>query len=200
VANYKFFPRKEFVISHCFTVNDQVIVARVNGHLKCIDSKHAQLRVQYEQHLRALKHNPIASQQLLFPRTVVLSASDFELFCNLQEDIKKLGCDMHAFGNNKVIVNGLPPNLTHKNEKDLLEGLLEKYKQHGQELELPHVEQLALALSYNLIDSSKQMEEEELKELIGQLFNSNYPDISPAGGKIILSYTQKDWDILFERK
>ena len=39
------------------------------------------------------------------------------------------------------------------------------------------------------------MEEEELKELIGQLFNSNYPDISPAGGKIILSYTQKDWDI-----
>lgn len=192
--------RKEFVISHCFTVNDQVIVARVNGHLKCIDSKHAQLRVQYERHLRALKHNPIASQQLLFPRTVVLSASDFELFCNLQEDIKKLGCDMHAFGNNKVIVNGLPPNLTHKNEKDLLEGLLEKYKQHGQELELPHVEQLALALSYNLIDSSKQMEEEELKELIGQLFNSNYPDISPAGGKIILSYTQKDWDILFERK
>jgi len=193
--------KEEFEIGQCFMVQDQVIVAKVNGELKLIDAQRAQLRVQYERHLRALKHHPIASQQLLFPRTVVLSASDFELFCNLQEDITKLGCDMHAFGNNKVIVNGLPPNLVNKSEKDLLEGLLEKYKQQGQELEMPHVEQLALALSYNLVDSSKHMEEEELKELIRQLLNTSHPEISPAGGaKLMLSYTRQDWEILFNRK
>lgn len=187
-----------WIISHCFMIDKTVIIVKVNGLLKMVHAKRAQLRVHYDRHLKALKHYPIASQQLLFPRTIMLSESDFELFCNLQEDIGILGCDMHAFGNNKVIVNGLPPNLITKNEKDLLEGLLEKYKEHKQKLDLPHIGQLALALSYNMVKSENNFQEEELMALVTDLFNSEYPETSPLGEKIIINYTNSDWNALFD--
>jgi DNA mismatch repair protein MutL len=191
-------PTGVWSISHCFMIDKAVIVVKVNGLLKIVHAKRAQLRVHYDRHLKALKHHPIASQQLLFPRTIILTENDFELFCNLQEDIARLGCDMHAFGNNKVIVNGLPPNLVTKNEQDLLEGLLEKYKQHKQKLDLPHIGQLALALSYNMIKSENNLHEEELMGLVTDLFNSEHPETSPLGEKIIINYTNSDWNALFD--
>jgi hypothetical protein len=65
-------------------------------------------------------------------------------------------------------------------------------------LDLPHIGQLALALSYNMIKSENNLHEEELMGLVTDLFNSEHPETSPLGEKIIINYTNSDWNALFD--
>ena len=45
-------------------------------------------------------------QQLLFPRTIEFSASEYSLLQDLMPDLARLGFDIEPFGGNSVIVRG----------------------------------------------------------------------------------------------
>jgi len=185
---------KNVEIEHCFSLNQGIIVAKVLGQMQVIHQHRAHLRILYEKFLNALNNQPVSSQALLFPRTIVLSAADFELFNSLQPDIVKLGVEMHAFGSNKVIVNGLPPTLIKANEKDLLEGLLEQYKLNKNDISLGHIAKLALALaSKTAISSNKNLPEEEQKQLVQDLFACPFNTTDPKGERIYFTYSADQW-------
>jgi len=187
-------PVKHIEIEHCFSLSQGIIVAKVMGYMQVIHQHRAHLRILYEKFLNALNNHPVSSQALLFPRTIVLSAADFELFNSLQPDIVKLGVEMHAFGSNKVIVNGLPPTLIKANEKDLLEGLLEQYKLNKNNINLGHTAKLALALaSKTAIASNKNLPEEEQKQLVQDLFACPFNTTCPKGERIFFTYSADQW-------
>ena len=182
-----------------FSLGTAYLVAKIQGKLFLIHAERAQKQVLYERYLKALKSNPIASQQLLFPRTVKLSPVDFDLFSELQEDIQKLGCDIHAYGNSQVIVNGLPPNIMHGTEKDLIEGILEDYKTDQQKLKLSSIEKLAWSLAQNTKSIVHLEDEDSVKTLIKELWSAEISHKTVNHLPIIKAYPSEELNEIFNK-
>ena len=74
-----------------FQIKDSYLVAKIEGELNLIHQHRAHRQVLYE---RYTSTQSVSSQQLLFPRTIELSQSDFALYLEMQKDINALGFDI----------------------------------------------------------------------------------------------------------
>jgi len=138
-------------------------------------------------------------QQLLFPRTIELSKTDYILAHDLLDDIKDLGFDVADFGTNCLIINGVPAETIKGSEKELLESLLENYKNNSGSFAGDKRKALALSLAQNeAILRTKHLEKEEQIELINQLFKCETPATRPNGKPVYVEFTNQKITDLFQ--
>lgn len=165
-----------------FQLNGSCIVTQTKSGLLLVDQQAAHERVLFEKYEKGLAHKKSVSQQVLFPQHIDLSPADFVLAVELKEEIAELGFQFEEFGQNAIVIQGIPTNVTQGNEKQLFEGLIEQYKWNCQELKLTKSENLARALSKrSSIKKGQKMENEEMNSLIGQLFSCENPNYTPEG-------------------
>src|SRR5690606_6781713 len=112
-----------------------------------IHQQNAHERILYERFRAAVSHQPIATQQSLFPVTLELSPADAVLLEELLPDLSSLGYQVSAFGKNTFIVQGVPADVVSGNEKKVLENLLEQYKHFSAELKFDRREKLFRSLA-----------------------------------------------------
>lgn len=168
-----------------FQIHDRYVVRQVKSGLMMLDQQLAHERILYEKFLRQLKNRSGESQQDLFPQTVTLSASDFALVLEMEQELAALGFRLEVFGKNTILINGLPANLPSNNGKALFEGLVEQFKMNQSQLSVPLHENLARSLAKRAsIKAGQKLAKEEMKALIDGLFacvTSNYtPDGIPT--------------------
>ncbi len=164
-----------------------------NGNLIFIDQRRAHERVLYEHFKTALATQKNASQQLLFPESISLQASDAELLKSILPELQQMGIDINEFGPADFVVNGLPADLHALNAKQLIEQLIEQFKINSDEIKLDKREALAKSLSQNIaIKRGVKMEEEEMKELLIQLFQCESPFVSPSGKSTFFNFTAQE--------
>ena len=164
-----------------------------NGELIFVDQRRAHERVLYEYFKGSMEDQKNASQQLLFPESISLQASDAVLLKSVLPELQQMGIDINEFGPNDFVVNGLPADLHELNAKQLIEQLIEQFKINGDEIKIDKREALAKNLSRNIaIKRGVKMEEEEMKGLIQQLFLSNSPFINPAGKPTFFNFTAEE--------
>ncbi len=146
-----------------------------------IDQQAAHERILFERYLLALEKNPVASQQLLFPKTVFLPAQDEQILLEILDDIKRLGFNISHFGKNTFVVNGLPAELHLGNEQDLLSEVVESYqtnKLNGEEKNKKVARTLAVKAA---IKRGTRLQIEEMSRLVDELFACKEPSIAPDG-------------------
>ena len=98
--------------------------------------------------------------------------------------------DVAPFGKNTMIVNGTPADISKGQEQEILEGILENFKQNEQDLKLEKRENLARSLAKNAgIQYGTVLAFEESEQLIQDLFRCEHPGYTPAGKP---TYTQMD--------
>lgn len=73
-----------------------------------IDQHSAHERVLYEEFMGTLVEGRSASQRLLFPLTLHLSAVEADAFDENRESLRLLGFEMEGFGGNTLLVNAVP--------------------------------------------------------------------------------------------
>ena len=161
------------------------IMRQVKSGLLILDQQFAHERILYEKFLNQLQTNAAQSQQDLFPQAVTLSAADFALVMEMEQEIAALGFRLEVFGKNTILINGVPPNLTSGGGKALFEGLIEQFKINQAELSIPLQENLARSLAKRAgIKAGQRLMKEEMQALIDGLFacaTSNYtPDGTPT--------------------
>ena len=163
-------------------LHGQYLIRQVKSGMVIIDQCAAHERILYEKYLSELKGNKGASQSCLFPQQVDLSPSDFALIRELSDEIRALGFDIDEFGQSSLIINGVPADLSEQNEKEVLEGLLEQFKQNKEELQLDHHENLARSLAVRTsMRKGKLLNQKETDELIDRLFACEQPNYTPHG-------------------
>ncbi len=168
------------------------IVTQVKSGMLLINQNKAHQRVLFERYISTLKNKYGASQQFLFPQSIELSASDYGLVMELEEDIKNLGFVFNDFGQNTIVLNGIPADAPSGKEKELFEGLLESFKEN-QELDLNTQENLARALAKrSAIKEGSKLNSEEMNTIINELFACQTPEYSSDGKRTmtILNETQ----------
>lgn len=168
--------------SNTFQLHQRYIISPVKSGMMLIDQQAAHERVLYEKYIFNLEKKSGASQQFLFPQKVELSPSDFALVSELMEEVKNLGFDVAPFGQQCVVINGVPADLAGANEKELFEGLIEQYKQNMATLSVSRRENVARALARrSSIKKGQKLSGLEMRALIDQLFACKNPNYAPDG-------------------
>ena len=184
-----------------FQLHNRYIVSQIHSGFILIDQHAAHERILFEQFRQQQESRQGASQQSLFPQTVTLNGSDFQLITDLLPDIQALGFQIREFGKHTFVVEGIPADLTAGvNEREVLERLLEDYKNNQAQLKLPKHEQLARSLArHAAIKPGAALAADDMAELIDRLFACEMPNVSLNGKPIILTFTLRELTERFER-
>ncbi len=167
-----------------FQIHKRYIATHVKSGLMIIAQQPAHERILYEKFLAQISHRSGASQQALFPQSVKLNASDFSLVQDIQLELNAIGFEFSDFGNNSIVINGVPADLKSVNEKTLFEGFIEQFKLNQSELSISNDENIARAISKrSAIKEGVSLNKEEMTSLIDQLFACQSPNYSPDGKK-----------------
>jgi DNA mismatch repair protein MutL len=165
-----------------FQVHQRYIVRQVKSGLMIFDQQCVHERILFEKFLLQLSNKTGESQQSLFPQTISLSASDFAIVMEMEQEISALGFRFENFGKNTLVIRGIPANLASGREKELFEGLIEQFKINQSELALPLKENLARALARRAcIKTGQKLGKEEMQALVDSLFACKTPNYGPDG-------------------
>jgi len=178
---------------------NKYILTPVKSGLMIIDQKRAHERILYERLIQALESNEVASQQQLFPETFELNASDATLLTSILPELRALGFDIREFGKNSFIINGTPGVLNTSSPLEIIESLLEEYKNSPVSLQEKARETVAISLAQaSAIPYGVALKPGEINELIDNLFACQTPNFSPKGKKVLSIMPLDDFEKLLK--
>ena len=170
-------------------IHAKYIVSPIKSGFILIDQQAAHERILYEQYLQILQNDQTVTQAQLFPKQITFTPADALVLAEILPTINQLGFDIQAFGQDTFVVHGLPATLpTGTDEKELVEQLIAQYKANL-DLDLGLPEKIAQATAKQAaIKSGQSLTEEEMHQLIDQLFACTTPFKSPTGRNCFITY------------
>ncbi len=175
-----------------YQIHGQYIVSHIKSGFLLIDQQAASERILYERYLEALGSQPIATQKLLFPKTLELAAADAALLRDILDEVNLLGFEIAEFGGNSFVIHGSPADLSGISEETLLEKVLAQYKDNL-ELELGIQDNLARAMARNAaVRRGQSLTVAEMQDLTDRLFACALPFSSPSGRSCFISFDLED--------
>lgn len=182
-------------------LHDTYILTQILSGLVIIDQQMAHERILFEQAEACLKDGFGLSQQLLFPRTIEFSASEYSLLQDLMPDLARLGFDIEPFGGNSVIVRGVPADITTGDEQSVLDEIVDQYRMFEKVEKLSGRENLARSVARRgAVRAGIKLSPREMRALIDQLFQCEMPYVSPEGRPTMIRLSGNELRERFERK
>jgi len=179
-------------------IQNSYILTTIKSGIMIIDQQSAHERILYEKFLFMLENKKNVSQQLLFPLPIELSPSDAELANELSGEFATLGFDFKIENKTHIVVYGTPADIDNINLQQVFENMLENFKNNLISLKLNKAENIAASLSKNLaIKKGKQLEYDELKDLIDKLFSCKSPYLTPYGKATVSIIKMEDIEKYF---
>lgn len=165
-----------------YRLHNQYLLRQVKSGMTIIDERAAMERILYERYQARLGGGSRSSQSVLFPQQVMLNPTDLALVKEIKSEINQLGFEFEEMGQQMVVIQGVPAELSHCNEKEIFEELLEQYKHNQKELGLKHKENLSRAFAKRTATlKCKNLNDQEAEGLIDQLFACSQPNYTPDG-------------------
>lgn len=179
--------------AHSFTTAfGKYVMFENQDEIYWVDVYAARVRIHYDR-LMAASRQQHRSQQSLFPRMMEFAAADFVLLKDIGEELKKFGFDISEFGKNAFVINGIPPGFEETDIRSAFDQLLDDVKQNAPELKSNPLSHLARRLAHARARTSEfPKNNEEAKHLIEQLFETENPNHTPGGRKIMIRISQQE--------
>ncbi len=182
-----------------FQIRNKYLVCPVKSGLMLIDQKRAHERILFERYLDCLGNNRSVSQADMFPVTVNLNPSDYVLLREIENDLEVLGFKFEHSGKNEITITGRPSGSESANIREILEILLEDYKNTQESPAGGERARVASAMaSASAIPYGKQLTLEEMENLFDTLFACQSPNYSPRGKAVITILTLEELDRKFK--
>lgn len=99
----KTLPSRSILVCH-----GRYILTSVSSGIMAVDIRRAKERIFYERFLKAISQNSHVVQTALFPVTVQVGVENVLLFETHADMLASAGFDISPFGNDTVVVNGVP--------------------------------------------------------------------------------------------
>ncbi|MFM2376198.1 MAG: hypothetical protein RLZZ165_1295 [Bacteroidota bacterium] len=182
-------------------LGNRYIVTPSREGMIVIDQSHAHQRILYETLRKASGKAPLASQQLLFPRTLIFSPIDFSFMREIESEVRSMGFDLSEFGQNTYILQGLPAELKgSKAEKFFEEIIAEVRVAGGSDVRERIHDRLARSIATrSAMIGGQSLEPLEMRTLIDRLFACEQPGHSPDGKPTYYKINLKDLEQFFQK-
>ena len=111
-----------------------------------------------------------------------------------------MGYCVEPFGKTTFVIQGSPADIQSRNERSVLEKILEQYKHFTSELKLTKREMLLRTVSWQqAIKAGASLTEEEMQSLVQELFNCQQPNITPSGRPSYVEFRREQLEKMFGR-
>jgi DNA mismatch repair protein MutL len=178
-------------------LNTYIVIPSANGFL-LIHQQAAHERVLYDQLKTASKDKPVAAQRSMFPSTLELTPADAAVMEEIITDLQHLGYLIEPFGKNTYVIQGTPADVEAGNDKHIIDILLEQYKHFSNEVKFSKREKLIRSLArQQAIKSGVRLTEREIRQLVGDLFSCEQPNVTMDGNPTYLEFKQEQLERMF---
>ena len=193
----KLFEDKLAPTKSLLVIQGKYILTASRSGLMMINIRRAMERIMYDRFLEALSQNSHVTQTSLFPVTVQVGVENMCLFEEHAQMLSALGFDIAPFGNDTIIVNGVPEGYSAETGKvqsmvgDLLLVLSEDHSALHEMMTANMAARLARLGAFN---SDSVTNPVEAQRLMDTLFACPNPEYTNAGKKIIHILSTEDID------
>lgn len=171
--------------SNFLQIKNKYILAPVKSGLMIIDQKRAHERILFETYLGLASQEDIAIQKILFPKTIPLSPVDYTLALTVLPDLQAVGFDVCDFGNNTLVINGIPAGLDNVDPVMVLLKTIGNYRE-TEHLQVDIKERIAGNLaSASAIDYGESLSHQEMQGLFDNLFACRMPNFTFDGKPVL---------------
>ena len=177
------------------------VVLESDRGLVLMDQHAAHERVLYEQLLEQMQREETASQKLLLPETVELSATDAQFVAEQVETLSRLGVGISAFGERTFLLDALPPFVKVKDTKNFVLSLIDELKSVGQGVNSMRLGEAMVIMTVcrQAIKANDALAGPELEKLLEDLRHCTMPYTCPHGRPTLIEMSYPELEKKFGR-
>ncbi len=168
------------------------------GSVLIMDQHAAHERVNYERFVKQFTHGAIVQQRLLKPEVLPLSDAQAAAFSERKKVLQQMGFDVEVFGDNRVVLRGVPTLFKSPDNALLLQELLDMPVNAMEEYDTL-LDQMAMKACKASVKQGDSLSEAEVASLYAQLFACDYPLTCPHGRPTVIRREKKDFEKWFMR-
>jgi len=165
-----------------------------------VDQHAAHERVYYDQYRRLLREGKMSTQVLMEGIVLTVNPNSVARLDEYQPILKHLGYEVEAFGEDAVIVRGVPflfgKPLAAEDLTNMLDMLFEGQVDTARDL---LIDKIAMMSCKAAVKGNDALSFEEARSLLDQLFASENPYNCPHGRPTIISVTKYELEKRFKR-
>ncbi len=187
------------VSENIWQIHQKYLITEIKYGLVIIDQHVAHERVLFEEAKKALEGHGFSSQTVLFPQTLKLQPEEYDSLTEITHYLEKIGFRFREFGENTIIIEGIPPDISWGNESQIINEIIDQYIT-VKNVNPSFIDQIAAIYACkSSIKAGDQLKPEERTYLIDRLFSTDHPYYCPHGRPIIINLSIDELDQRFER-
>jgi len=184
--------------------HNKYIFLQTNAGLVAIDQHNAHERIIYERLINKVKTGDTAKQNLLFPVEIILNSSQILTVKEIENELLEVGFSFSLDKKNSeniIVIFSQPSDLDFNSAESIFIEILDDYI-HSEELKHSNKQEkiIATVACKSAIKAGSKLSQEEMKNIIINLFDCGMPHICPHGRAILFQFPLEEFDKKFGRK
>lgn len=176
------------------------VILEKDDHLILLDQHAVHERVKYEELKRKFDSNESLSQVLLIPVVVELTHQEADFVENEKILFSKLGFTYENFGNNSIIIRGIPFEGTDEEIKATFLKVIDMLMNRGKtNFNLIADETLYTIACKAAVKANKALEDIEIKNMLKELSMLENPYSCPHGRPVAIEIGRHELERMFKR-
>lgn len=177
------------------------VVMESDRGMVLLDQHAAHERVLFEEMLKRMEQNAAASQRLLLPETVELSAKDAQFLKAQLPTLQRLGVGLNEFGERTFLLDALPPFIKAPDSRRFVIELIDALKAAGADVNTWRLGEhmIAKTVCRHAVKANDPLNGPELESLIESLRRCDMPYTCPHGRPTIIEMNFRELERKFGR-
>jgi len=173
--------------------NSYLLIETDQG-LKIVDQHNAQERILYERFYAEFNQKDKASQSLLLPVKIELSAEEREIVRQYEDQIREIGIDFSDFGSNTILIQEVPVLLKNKPTRNIIEELIVELAEAGKAKSAAEIQKTMLKYlaCRSSIKAGQPLTKKESVQLIKDLYETENPYRCPHSRPIMINISREE--------
>ena len=176
------------------------IIVEKDGELLIFDQHAAHERLNYEKLKKEAETGAVTPQLLLEAVMVRLTAPEMNIYRENTDFFEKLGFDISEFGDNTLMINATPSELTGDEAEALIVELLTQISDSKHELITEKFQRaLYTAACRQSVKANDKLSEKDMAWLVSSVLSLENINTCPHGRPIMIKMTKKELEKQFKR-
>lgn len=183
-------------------IRELYIICASENAMVLVDQHAAHERINYEKLKRAyLEKQGLEIQELLVPQVVEFPPFESSLIERYLQDFESLGFRIEEFGKGSFLIRSAPALLKNADSSGLLKDVISEIASGGKEESISEKIDLVIATMacHSSITASFELNLQEMKALLSELDQMEFPHSCPHGRPVAQELTYYDIEKMFKR-
>lgn len=168
--------------SKIIQVKNKYIVSPVKSGLMIIDQYRAHYRILHTKYLGIVDNNADGVQTLLYPQPMPMDVQSQAMCFDIRDELQSVGYKLEFSSDKEPMLLGIPPFLDQGKAMEVLVEIIDSYNDEHGNISSSIKDILAKTLARReAIQAGRQLNVEEMRQIIDSLFATPEPNYSPDG-------------------